>query len=174
MWLTSMKSGLWLLLLCSVLAMHAAACAFECGAQTCPTGCCAANACYEGTGVGGGAACASPGGRADAGNPGSTACKKQYEACAAATCCATNSSGDALACKNNSCERACGLSGDACNPASPCCKQSSSAYGLFCEREHCGLCLNREQECTPGSFTECCPGMSCLLRAGYTSVYECR
>ena len=63
----------------------------------------------------------------------------------------------------------CGSHDDPCN----------AALGLFCcgsyycSNERCAFCKGSGSDCSSGS-TPCCPGLSCALKPGFTTVYECR
>ncbi len=154
------------------LALFAAGCAFECGPATCAQGCCEQNVCYQGAGRTGGGTCSVPplqdGGNLPAG------CKKAYELCSGNNCCEVQpGSGNPLVCETT-CRERCGTYSDPCNASLPCCPSLESTYGYVCQSERCAMCVNRNKECNPSSSTKCCFGLSCKLKPGFTSVYECQ
>lgn len=71
----------------------------------------------------------------------------------------------------------CGVSGDRCNASLGlyCCTavSSSSSYGLYCRNEQCSSCSLRGADCTL-SYSTCCPGLSCAVKPGFSSSYECQ
>ena len=144
------KRGAWLSLLFAV------SCSYECNQFTCATGCCEDNRCYEGKGAHNGVLCVNvsvtgSGGGGFGGTGGGHS---------------GTGGGSTTACVDY---------GDPCNAFNRCCNQTSGTYNLLCKEERCRFCLNPLEDCQPGSTsTTCCPGTSCLLRAGFTSIYECR
>lgn len=143
-----------------LVAVALAACNGTCDAVTCAFGCCEAGRCYEGTLVKQGNACSAGTGGGGGGmdNPGS--------------------GGGVSSGAGGGTGGSCVELGDPCNAALGlyCCTSSSSSdYNYVCKSdEHCGLCLKRAKECSGPSSTSCCSGTSCQLRAGFSSVYECR
>jgi len=102
-------------------------------------------------------------------------CVRLGGVCGAATCCATDSSGNALSCDADAgvCRTSCGQLASSCGAAAPCCAGSSGGYSLACVQDACAQCIGRGQSCADAE-TGCCPGSSCLAYyvGGYT-YYHC-
>lgn len=136
-----------LLLTASPLAVS---CSFECGPDTCAFGCCDKGICFEGGAENNGVQCGSGigVGTGDGGSGGTSG--------------AGGGGGTTTQCGsyNDACKASLGLY---------CCS------GYFCRNERCAFCDTAGEECTPGSTSSpCCPGLTCLLKPGFTSIYECR
>ncbi|MFT3840830.1 MAG: hypothetical protein QM723_27825 [Myxococcaceae bacterium] len=133
---------------------------YVCNHTSCPTGCCSGGSCYEGVvGHTGGVDCeASTGGGGGVGGGGSTG------GGAGGGGSSTGGGGGT-----------CGTYDDPCNASLPCCPPSGM-YGQYCNssRERCDLCGGMGYDCSDQYSEPCCPGFTCLLKPGFTSVYECQ
>ncbi len=157
---------------------------YRCDETSCPTGCCSHNVCYDGTAKHGGVDCGydwllglgGGGGSTGLGGGGGTMppCKTEGASCTN-DCCATNAAGAPLSCNHELCQRTdCVPLGDPCNASLVCCAwPPTSMLAITCKAEHCTTCYRAGQECFQ-SLSQCCPGLQCLLKSGFTSVYECR
>lgn len=151
---------------CGLWVIAASACGTSvCSASTCANGCCSQGRCFEGAGLRGGVQC--EGAAGDASVP---HCAALNFACDTQTpCCATDpKTNHPLKC-NLYCEEACGRYDDPCN-ASLCC-----STGYVCKGERCDSCILKSGDCSYDfQRTRCCPGLSCLLKPGFSTVYECQ
>jgi hypothetical protein len=162
------------LAIAALLGSTLAACGESvCNASTCSRGCCEAGLCYQGTGVTGGKACGGGGGGGSGGGGGGGSCS--LGSCSSEACCAQDSLGNALECRSSYCEKACSGYDDPCNASLKCCNTGTAMHGYVCKAERCDLCLNRNSDCS-SSFdrSRCCPGLTCLLKTGFSTVYECQ
>ena len=161
---------------------------YVCNAATCARGCCQGGSCYEGEGKTGGISCdaSAGGGGGTTGSGGGTgggtgggggACVPQGNDCNTSSDCCP---GTGINCGYNVCQPSnCGTYDDPCNASAPCCLQGgsgSSNMGHVCNttRERCDLCGARGYDCSSQYASACCPGLSCLLKPGYTSIYVCQ
>jgi hypothetical protein len=163
---------------------------FDCNASTCAAGCCQGGKCYEGTGKKGGGACellpgwgggwggfgGGSGGGGGAGVPSDGGCVPAGAACTTSNQCC---SGTNITCSQGACQLStCGTYSDPCNAAEPCCINltASSGYntGYVCVNERCAFCGARGNDCSSKYDYPCCPGLSCQLKPGYSTIYECR
>ncbi len=147
----------------AVLLITAASCSsYTCDAASCPTGCCQSNSCYDGvTGKTGGVACDSlsgsgGGSSSSTGGGGGT----------------TGTGGGSTGTGGGG---SCGTYDDPCNASLPCCAPSgTSGYVCNSTRERCDLCGGAGYDCSDQYSEPCCPGFQCLLKPGFTTVYECQ
>jgi hypothetical protein len=147
----------------AVLLITAASCSsYVCSAATCAAGCCENNSCYDGVaGHTGGISCdatvGSGGGSSTGGGTGGGG---------TSTGGGTGTGGGG---------GSCGTYDDPCNSSLPCCAPSGM-YGYFCNstRERCDMCGGAGYDCSDQYSEPCCPGFNCLLKQGFTQVYECQ
>jgi hypothetical protein len=107
---------------------------------------------------------------------------RYYLACASGTCamcvepykkCITGYPCCSGTCDSSGyCPGSCGTYGDPCNAANPCCADFSSDMGRVCVAERCAFCKNPNAECT--ATKDCCAGLVCALKPGFTSIKTCQ
>ena len=161
-------------------ALALAGCA-QCDAVSCASGCCSTDGvCYDGTSVKGGKACipydlgdGGFGGGTGGGGGNTAGLAPAADCSSGGTCCSQG--GASYQCINSTCQRSdCVSYNKPCNATLLCCADyPTSTSGTVCAKEHCTFCYKSGHECTPNIST-CCPGLGCLLKPGFQSVYECR
>jgi hypothetical protein len=136
---------------------------YTCDSATCPTGCCSNNSCYDGvTGKTGGISCDAVTGTGGGGASSSTGGGG-----------GTNSgSGGGTGGGSTSC----GHYDDPCNDSLPCCTApvANEAYTCNSTRERCDICGAAGYDCSDTYSDPCCPGFQCLLKPGFSTIYECQ
>jgi len=142
-----------------LLLLAAPACSsFVCDATTCASGCCEGGSCYQGMNLSGGVSCdtvpvGGGGGNSSFGGGGGGS---------------GGSGGGGGA--------SCGNYDDPCNASLVCCVSSEqNTLTNFCNsaKERCDLCGTYLYDCSD-DMTICCPGLDCLLKPGFSTVYECQ
>lgn len=96
------------------------------------------------------------------------ACAESSKTCSSSMPCCNGTCSSSGSCSGSS---SCGTFGDACNDSAPCCVSRSSFR--VCRQERCDFCTTLDDECSVAS-SECCPGLGCRLRPGFSSVYTCQ
>jgi hypothetical protein len=75
------------------------------------------------------------------------------------------------ACTSGYCSGNCGIVQDACNAQNTCCADFGT-YGSVCRNERCTFCKNPGAECE--TTADCCPGLECKTRPGFSTVTTCQ
>ena len=149
----------WPFIACLVLGT-AGCSSFDCNATTCAQGCCSGGSCYEGAGLTGGVSCDTALGGGVGGSGGSGGGTGGGSSTGGGT------GGGAQ----------CGDYDSPCNESLPCCVSSeSNTLTDFCnaDTERCALCGTSNYDCSD-DMNICCPGLDCLLKPGFTQIYECQ
>jgi hypothetical protein len=154
-----------------VAGLLAQACSsFRCGPDSCPRGCCWANACYEGGPQEGGGVCLEPP-KAEPGTDGSTSETSDASFSDASVMPGGTDGG------RDAGTSSCLAETTPCNgSSSPCCARTASgAAGLQCVSERCRSCQLEGQECDAiGKTTVCCGALRCALKPGFQSISACQ
>lgn len=157
--------------------------------------------CTSGIATGGGAATGGGGGSGMVLDAGPARCLPERSTCIVGStpCCTLTSAGFFMACAAGTCATcvqryqkcrpgypcctgtcdssgycpgSCGRYADPCNANSPCCADFVSSLGSVCSAERCAFCDNPNAECT--ATKDCCPGLVCAIKPGFTSIKTCQ
>lgn len=98
-------------------------------------------------------------------------CVQPYKKCSAGTPCCAGTCDSSGYCPGSA-GGACGTYAEPCNANNPCCSDFDSSLGRVCFAERCGFCNNPNAECT--ATKDCCPGLVCAVKPGFTSIKTCQ